>query len=130
MAVNCQWALLCDYAFLDSGGKLCVIGIFDRIYAKSVPTIHVGARLVAQLAGGPSERFRIKVQILRPTASTLKSVDGSGETSPEGGAGVHLDLSPLHLPDYGKYRVNIFLDDEPAGLMTFSVLSPPASGPS
>lgn len=26
---ECEWAIVCDYAFLDAGGKMCLIGIFD-----------------------------------------------------------------------------------------------------
>ena len=42
---ECDWAILCDYSFLDVSRKMCLIGIFDKITAANVPATHHQAAL-------------------------------------------------------------------------------------
>ena len=123
---ECDWAILCDYAFLDSGGKMCMIGVFDRIFAKRVPTTHLRASLVVRLRGESSEGVTVRIEIVRPTKTVLKRVEGSGEMSTAGSAGLQLDLAPLQLPDWGEYVCNIFVNDVLSYTLMFTVASPPS----
>jgi len=34
---ECDWMILSDHAFLDINKKVCIIGVFDRIYTLAVP---------------------------------------------------------------------------------------------
>lgn len=43
---NCKFILLADSALEDKGGKISIIGIFDRIYTKKLPATHRSAVLV------------------------------------------------------------------------------------
>ena len=53
---ECDWAILCDYAFQDIGRKTCLIGVFDRIFALTVPTVLVQAAIGLKLLGTPGEQ--------------------------------------------------------------------------
>ena len=125
---ECDWALLCDYAFLDAGGKMCLIGIFDNIFAKKVPTTHPQASLVVQLRGSPKENLAVRIEILRPTGAVLQRVDARGEISDEGGAAINLRLMGLQLPDYGAYDCAVFVNDALSYTAKFTVRKAP-SGP-
>jgi len=127
--VECDWAVLCDYAFLDSGGKMCLIGIFDRIFAKTVPAIHPHAALAIQLRGDPNEPASVRIEIIRPTGASLARVEGSGVMSVQGGAGLQLNLSPLQLPDYGAYDCNVVVNDQRSYTAKFTVQPVPSRGP-
>jgi hypothetical protein len=126
---ECEWALLCDYAFLDRAGKMCLIGIFDNIYVRGVPAIHAQAAVVVQLRGEPGQRLRVRLEAVRPTGSSLFKIDGEAICGPIGGAGVQFAM-PLQLPDLGYYPVNVYVDDELSFKAGFSVATPPANRPS
>jgi len=125
---ECEWAVFCDYAFLDAQGKMCLIGIFNRIFVKAVPAIHPQAALVLQLLGKPKEAVAVRIEIVRPTGASLHRIDGSGEISEDGGAGLQLSLSPIQLPDYGEYDCNIYVNDERAYTAKFRVTQVPGGG--
>lgn len=125
---ECDWAVFCDYAFLDARGKMCIIGIFDNIYAKQVPTIHPQAFLVVQLRGKQKEGVSIRIEVVRPGGTSLLRIDGSGQIGDGGGAAMQLSLSPLQLPDWGRYDCNVYVNDALAYTAKFSVLKPPVTG--
>jgi hypothetical protein len=127
---ECDWAILCDYAFQDARGKMCLIGIFNSFTVPSVPTIHPQAALVIQLKGDPDERFRVRIEFVRPVAGAgvLQKMEGEGAVSPFGGAGVALNLQAIQLPDAGVYKVNVYVNDELSYVTTFAVRIPEVSG--
>lgn len=126
---ECEWAVICDYAFLDARGKMCLIGIFDRIFAKTVPASHPQAALVVQLRGKPQEAIAVRIEIVRPTGGVLKRVEASGQMSDSGGAGLQLAFAPIQLPDYGDYQCCVFVNDERSYTARFVVARPASSGP-
>ncbi len=52
-----DWALVCDYALIDTAGKLSVLGIFERLFAGNFPALHPVMYLVAQWSGAPCRRY-------------------------------------------------------------------------
>jgi len=125
---QCEWAVICDYAFLDSRGKACLIGIFDAIFAKKVPAIHRQATLVIQVHGKPREKLKVRIEIARPNGTSLARIEANGELSESGGAGLQLELGPMNLPDYGSYACNIAINDEPDYHTRFDVREIPNAG--
>ena len=124
---DCDWAILCDYAFLDAGGKMCIIGIFERIYAQTVPAIHPQAVIVAKLRGAPGEEVQLRVEIRRPNGLSLMRLDGTAKMSVEGGAGIQLRLAGLNLPDMGTYECSVYIENEKSYVLPFQVGSPPSA---
>src|SRR6266542_1571044 len=73
-------ALLADYANLSIDGKLNIMGIFNRVYARSLPAIHPETRLVLVLKYEPAERgrpHRLEVQLLDPDGRELLGLASS-----------------------------------------------------
>ena len=81
---ECEWAILCDHTFKDEHGKICLIGIFDRISAKSVPTTHHQLAVVMKFVGDPKEQIRFRVEIVRPTGGLVGAFSGEGHLSDTG----------------------------------------------
>ena len=125
----CEWAILCDYSFQDSGRKTCLIGVFDRIFAKHVPATHRQAALALKVVGDPGEKVRIRVEIRRPAGGQLAKLEGAANTGSRGSAELQLNIVGLPIPDYGDYSITIFLNDESAKELVFKVSEPPTSTP-
>jgi hypothetical protein len=68
---ECEWAILCDYTFRDEAKKVCVIRIFDRIFAPHVPTTHHQVALVFHFVGDAHEKFTFRLEIVRRTGALL-----------------------------------------------------------
>jgi len=118
---ECDWVILCDYAFHDIGRKTCLIGIFDRIFAPSVPTAHHQAALAVKLVGDPKEKVAFKVEITRPAGGTLANLGGEVELGDSGTGELQFNMAGLPLPDYGLYAFNVYLGDQLAKTAGFTV---------
>jgi hypothetical protein len=121
MAV-CTWAVLCDYAFLDAQGKTCLIGIFDRITTRGVPSVHGQAALVLRLRGEPNESVRVRVEVIRPTGAPQGRMEQEVQLTPQGESAVQLNIVGLPLPDFGRYAFSIAVNDETQQTIEFQVV--------
>jgi len=85
-----DWAILCDYAFLDVGRKTCVIGIFSKVFTPAVPASHHQAAIVIRFTGDPGEKVKFKIEILRPVnaggggGGTLATLNGEAPLGDSG----------------------------------------------
>ncbi len=125
---TCDWALLCDYAFLDVSRKLCLIGIFDRIVVPAVPATQHQAALALKLVGEPKESVRLRVEVIRPTGEVLAKIEGGGELGEAGTAEIHMGMAGLPLPDFGIYAFNLYIGDQLARTIAVTVSRPPQAG--
>ena len=96
-----------------------------HIFAQAVPATHAHATVVIQFRGESGEKATLKIEINRPNGNALTKLEGPVQISEQGGAGVQLKLQNLSLPDYGKYSLNVILDDKTARTLVFSVMKPP-----
>lgn len=104
---ECDWAVLCDYAFPDIGKKMCLIGIFDRINATSVPTALHQSALALKITGDPQETISLKILILRPTGGHLGEIAIEATLGEAGTAELQLGMAGLPLPDEGAYEFRV-----------------------
>lgn len=121
-----QWCHISDHAFLDSSGKPCLIGLFDRILTPRLPAVHRQAALAFRVAGNPGEPVRVRVLLLPPVAGQ-PLVDLTNPDVNLGPAGVHDAILPLHdlrFDHYGPYELRIELDGEPTTAAVFVVERP------
>ena len=129
---ECEWAILCDYAFKDEGRKTCVIGIFDRIFTQAVPSQHHQASLVFKVMGDANEEVEFKVEITRPTGGTLGSIGGKFKTPLAGTVDIIANLQGVPLPDFGLYAFCLYLGGALAKTVGLTVANtttvPPANG--
>lgn len=57
---------LCDYAFSTQGGKLSLIGIFDRMLVRSVPAVINPFHVVAVFGSDVDAKVELEAIILNP----------------------------------------------------------------
>ena len=122
---ECDWAILCDYAFLDVGRKICLIGVFDRIFTNAVPSTHHQSALAMKFVGDPSEHIVFRIEIVRPTGGQLIKFEGTVDLGDTGTSEMQFGIAGLPIPDFGLYSFNIFIADALAKTVGFLVMQPP-----
>lgn len=123
---ECDWAILCDYAFLDIGKKLCMIGAFERVLANTVPTALHQSALALKILGNPEENIRFRIEVCRPNGGSLAAVEGAVVLAPDASsANVQLNFAGLALPDWGIYSVNVHVNGDLSRTASFSVVQAP-----
>jgi hypothetical protein len=109
---ECDWIILCDYAFPAMHGKLGLIGVFDTIYAKALPVTHHRAAIGFAIIGEPGERVQPKIEIISPTGKVLATAALGPLVLPnQGGAFAHVDVAGLKMADWGRHAIQIDLGD-------------------
>ena len=122
---ECDWAILCDYAFQDVGRKTCMIGVFDRVFSPNVPSMLHQASLGLKLLGTPGEQLNFRVEIIRPTGGQLATLGGNVVIAENGTLEVQVRMAGLQLPDFGVYGFNIYAGDALIKNVSFLVTQPP-----
>jgi hypothetical protein len=118
--------LLCDAA-TEQQGKLNVLGAFDSIFAKKVPTVHPACAIAARLRFSKVEQgeHAVKISVIDEDGKeVVPKLEGKvsvrvGPASPAGGDEANsavinliLNFQRLKLPEYGEYRVDLAVDGE------------------
>ncbi|HZP43409.1 MAG TPA: hypothetical protein VFD84_18120 [Candidatus Binatia bacterium] len=111
-------ALLADAANVSREGKLNILGIFDTIYARDLPTVHPHMALVLRLEAGSAETGRtheVVVELAAPDGTIVFRLPGTLDV-PSGGPamGVGIDhvlaIANLSLATEGRYAFRIHAD--------------------
>jgi len=124
------FAVLADSANISEGGKLNVLGIFDRITASSFPTLHPHMQLVVTF-----EADQIEVGQQKPVEIRLSDGDGNQmfsitgtlaiPRSKEQGYPIRINqifpLSGVVFMKSGDYQFDIFVNNEPKKRVAFAV---------
>ncbi len=129
---------LCDAATADAGGKLNILGSFDRINANAIPVTHPLCALAIKmrferLEEGP-KRVRISFmdsdgQAVMPTLDANTQVmfppDEHSVT-----ACLVLQLQQLKLPNFGEYSIDLGIDGRHEASIPLFVRPPVGAPPS
>ncbi len=109
---------LCDAATTDSGGKLNILGSFDRIHANATPVLHPLCALAIKLRFERLEEGQKRVGIsfidsdgtaVMPTLDAATHVQfPPGEHSVT--ACLVLQIQQLKLPNFGEYSIDLAID--------------------
>jgi hypothetical protein len=121
--------LVADYANVDQGGKLNVLGAFGRIYASQFPAVHASMHLVIKLGAdfedfGKEKELRVyfrdadgKVIHFLPTIPfTLNS-----KNMPVPEVNFIIQVQNLVLPNAGQYDFEVVVDGEEIGVLPITV---------
>jgi hypothetical protein len=122
---DCEWIILCDYAFPTQNGKLCLVGIFDKIWTTNTPVTHPQLAIAFSVIGEPGENVGMKLSIIRPTGAPLQSFNTTFVLPNEGSARSSFQILGLVLPDFGPYAIEADLGDGPPKVVHFNVQAPP-----
>ncbi len=109
---------LCDAATADAGGKLNILGSFDRIHAASVPVTHPLCALAIKLRFERLEEGTKRVRISfmdsdgKPVMPTLDANTQVGFPPDEHSvtACLVLQIQQMKLPNYGEYSIDLAID--------------------
>ncbi len=109
---------LCDAATTDAGGKLNVLGSFDRIHANGMPVTHPLCALAIKMRYERLEEGQKRVRISfmdtdgKPVMPTLEAntqvmfpPDEHSVT-----ACLVLQIQQMKLPNYGEYSIDLAID--------------------
>jgi hypothetical protein len=142
--VNFAWLLLADGMAQRPDGKLDIYGAgVDVIYAAATPAIHARLSVVGRLILSADEANRdheFQVSLRGPDSALLGHAavrfPPISEDKRELAAldslsmGVALDFINLGLPTFGRYTVELSLDEEPVPVaLSFNVVPTPAPAP-
>ena len=106
-----DWLVLCDLAFPDIRGKLCLIGVFDVIYAAQVPVTHQRAFVAFNVIGEPGEEIRLALKIIGPSGNVIVSTQINATLPDAGGAQAHVELRQMLLQEFGRHAIEVDLGD-------------------
>ncbi len=110
---------LCDAATVDAGGKLNILGSFDRLNAKQVPVTHPQCSLAIKLRFERVEEGQKRLRIafvdsdgvaVMPTIDAATEVRFLGNDSTST-ASLALNIQQLKLPRFGEYSIDLAVDD-------------------
>ena len=109
---------LCDAATADAGGKLNILGSFDRINASGVPVTHPLCALAMKLRFERLEegQKRIRISFIDTDGNAvMPTLDaGTQVTFPPNESSVTacfvLQIQQMKLPNYGEYSIDLAVD--------------------
>jgi len=109
---------LCDAATADAGGKLNILGSFDRINAASLPVTHPLCALAIKLRFERLEEGQKRIGIsfvdsdgtaVMPTLDAATQVNFPPDESSVTACLV-LQIQQLKLPNFGEYSIDLAID--------------------
>jgi len=120
--LNVKHLHLCDYAFLVEGGKLSLIGIFDRVVVNSVPTVINPFHIVAVLSSEAASETELEATIVDPEDRTV--FKGKGPISVGAGKDVNflLGIAGFKVEKPGTYTIRLIEKGNELARLEFPVL--------
>lgn len=109
---------LCDAATVDAGGKLNILGSFDRLAARETPVVHPHCALAMKLRFERVEEGQKRIRItfidsdgvaVMPPAEATAEVKFPGRES-SSTISLALNINQLKLPRFGEYAIDLAVD--------------------
>ena len=115
-------ALVCDAAVSDrSTGKNSLIGIFDTVYARKLPTEQPISLYLKMVDAEGYYRFDVRyVQVA--TGKVLANAEGKLTARNHGSFELHLPFPPLPIPAKGTYEFQIWANSMFLGSTSIKVV--------
>jgi hypothetical protein len=110
---------LCDAATTDAGGKLNILGSFDRLMAREAPIVHPQCALAIKLRFERVEEGTKRIRIAfvdSDGAAVMPTLDATTEVQfrsedPTATTSLTLLIQQLRLPRFGEYSIDLAVDD-------------------
>lgn len=121
--MNLDFAFVADAATVQPGGKINVLGVFDRIRVPEFPTRHARIALVMRLATSAPDagEHAAVIRLMGPDGEKVLSLDGNLKVGPASDPDTvtripHiLNLDRVVFKTPGRYVFEIEIDGEMAG---------------
>jgi hypothetical protein len=109
---------LCDAATVDAGGKLNILGSFDRLNAREVPIVHPHCALAIKLRFERVEEGQKRLRIAfvdQDGVAVMQNLDATTEVrflgdDPSATVSVALNIQQLRLPRFDEYSIDLAVD--------------------
>jgi len=106
-----NFILMCDQAFQDpASGKGSIIGIFDTIGAKAVPTVHPRFFVVVNTSGNKGSYAGTIEIINKKNDEVIASARGMIEMNPKGANTLVVNFVNVVFPAFGSYWLKFTID--------------------
>ncbi len=126
--MNIEAFLLCDAA-TDQRGKLNILGAFDNIFAKKMPTMHPACAVTARIRFEKIEEgsHTIRIHIIDEDGKSIgPKLEGNvnvriGDDVDSTATNIVLNIQRLKFEKYGQYRIDLAVDNQIKGSLPFHV---------
>lgn len=135
--VRVSFAVLADCANVSREGKLNILGIFDRIFASSLPFVHPQMHVVITFEADRADAdrdHRVAVELIDADGARLFSLEGGlrfGTPPPGEQVRVNhvLQLNNLKFERFGAYDFKILVNNEVRNSFPLTVAEAPKAHP-
>lgn len=124
-----DFCALADAANTTAGGKLNVLGVFDRVGVKSLPAVHKQMAIVLRIRveyADARDEHDLRLALENPDGKKLVDLEGAtrvGEIEP--GTFSHtnqiFNLRDIRFEEEGVHRIRVWLDGELAAEQPLAV---------
>ncbi|MCL4200064.1 hypothetical protein KJZ67_01835 [Patescibacteria group bacterium] len=108
---------LCDYALFSQDNKLSVMGIFDRIFVRSLPLNHARMVVVASIIGEANSDCKVDLEFVAPNGEAIEKIKPASmniKLGTNGKGNVITEIVGFPLQEAGEYRVRMLINGESA----------------
>ena len=112
-----------DYAMISKENKLSLVGIFNQVFVRQLPTTYSKIFVVGIVSGKASEVYEVTLKLNEPTGNNIipeqklkVTIGANVETN------IIAELNILRFEVAGKYEVELLLQDKTLGKREFSVV--------
>ena len=109
--MECDWAVICDYALTAQDGKVSVIGMYDAIMATAFPATHPTMAAVFRLRAIPNATEPVKVEVARPNGDVLHGFEGNITIGATGVFTLIVNVVGLTFPEEGRYSFRVLTNN-------------------
>ena len=113
---------LCDYAFIAEGGKLSLIGIFDRVGVTTVPAVINPFHVVAVFGSDTERTTEIELAILDPEDKAVFNVKGPLNLQAGKNHNFFIGIAGFKIEKPGTYTIRFMEKGNELARMEFPVL--------
>jgi hypothetical protein len=120
-----EFILLCDYSFIGEGGKLCMIGKFETVFVRDLPSNHPEMFIVAHFSGEPNSVHDMSLSITDPKGEEMIGEDAPTfkiQLSGYGTGNFMHRLFNFPINNAGDYTISFKSDKKKLGSSKISVL--------
>jgi hypothetical protein len=129
--MNIEAFLLCDAA-TEQHGKLNVLGAFDNIFARKLPTIHPACSIATRIRFERIEEgsHSVKIQIIDQDGRNIgPKLEGNisvkfGPNADSSVANLILNIQRLEFKEYGQYRIDLAINGDIKASLPLRVTQP------
>lgn len=136
--ISIPLALVADYANVSQEGKLNIMGIFDQIFADSVPALHPQMQLIVTIVADRGEADKdhsIMIELIdADNTSKLARIEGAVRFGkPPSGEDIRinhiLQLNNIAFTKYGEYSFKIHVDGKVIKSLPIKLAKTPTARP-